>query len=88
MNNEIKNKEIEVKDDKTYKCQICNKEAKDPVEAMTHYLHHGSTALAAVTAMIEDQRTGNITTEDKVRITEENRLSAQRGKAITATQEA
>lgn len=82
MNNEIKN------ENKSYKCQICNKEAKDPVEAMTHYLHHGSTALAAVTAMIEDQRTGSVTSEDKTRIAEASKAPAQKGRAITATQEA
>ena len=44
---------------------------------MTHYLHHGSTALAAVTAMIEEQRTGSVTVEDKTRITEEKGVIAQ-----------
>ena len=88
MNNDIRNRETDVKEIKNYKCQICNKESKDPIDAMTHYLHHGSTALASVTAMIEDQRTGSVTTEDKARISEEARVTAQKGKVITATQEA
>ncbi len=72
MNNNMETKELE-----TYKCQICGKDSKDSIDAMTHYLHHGSTALAAVTAMIEEQRTGSVTAEDKTRITEENRVIAQ-----------
>jgi hypothetical protein len=82
MNNDTKN------ENKTYKCQICNKEANDPVDAMTHYLHHGSTALAAVTAMIEDQRSGSVTAEDKARISDASKTAAQKGKVITAAQEA
>ncbi len=74
MNNNTGNKETE---SQTYKCQICSKDSKDSIDAMTHYLHHGSTALAAVTAMIEEQRTGSVTAEDKSRITEENRVIAQ-----------
>ena len=71
-----------------YKCQICNKETKNPVDTMTHYLDHGSTALAAVNAMIKDQRSGSVTTEDRARISDEAKATAQKGKVITATQEA
>jgi hypothetical protein len=60
MDNEIKGE--------TYKCQICNKEAKNAVDAITHYLDHGSAALNAVNAMIKDQRTGAVSTEDRSRI--------------------
>ena len=76
MSNNIETKELEKKIE-TYKCQICGKESKDAVDTMTHYLHHGSTALAAVTAMIEEQRTGSVTVEDKTRITEEKGVIAQ-----------
>lgn len=89
MNNDnMKSKEIESSEDKIYKCQICNKETVNPVDAMTHYLDHGSTALAAVNAMIKEQRTGSVTTEDRTRITEENRVKAQKGKVLNITQEA
>lgn len=70
----------------TYKCQICSKETKNTVDAMAHYLDHGSTALEAVTAMIKEQRTGGVTNEDRARITEENRVTSQKAKTMTATQ--
>ncbi len=65
----------ETSENKNYKCQICNKETANPVDAMTHYLDHGSTALAAVNAMIKDQRTGSVTTEDRARISAENKAT-------------
>jgi hypothetical protein len=71
----------EKNEDKNYKCQICNKESRDPIDAMTHYLHHGSTALAAVTAMIEDQRAGSVTVEDKARISAEGKAKVLEVKA-------
>ena len=64
MNNEM-NDERKME---TYKCQICNKDAKNPVDAITHYLDHGSSALNAVNALIKDQRTGAVSVEDRARI--------------------
>ena len=78
MNNEIK---VE-----SYKCQICNKEAKNSVDAITHYLDHGSSALNAVNALIKDQRTGSVTTEDRARVLNNNKVNAQKVTEITATQ--
>lgn len=49
----------------TYICQICGKEAKNSVDAVTHYLDHGSSALEAVNALIKDQKSGRVTKEDK-----------------------
>jgi hypothetical protein len=64
MDNNSK-KEIE---QETYKCQICNRELKNPVDAMTHYLDHGSNALTAINSLIKEQRTGNVSIEDKARV--------------------
>jgi hypothetical protein len=67
MNNEIK---TDVKEEnKSYKCQICNKEVSNPVDAMTHYIDHGSSALAAINALIKDQKIGRVSIEDRARIT-------------------
>ncbi|MGD0728761.1 MAG: hypothetical protein ABR981_01660 [Candidatus Micrarchaeaceae archaeon] len=82
-NNEMK--------EESYKCQICGKEAKNSVDAITHYLDHGSSALNAVNALIKDQRTGSVTTEDRARV--DAKLSAdianaQKDKRIIAVQEA
>ncbi len=64
MNDEIKN---ETKTE-SYKCQICNKEIRNPVDTITHYLDHGSAALNSVNTMIKDQRTGAVSVEDRSRI--------------------
>jgi hypothetical protein len=64
MNNETKDD----KKEESYKCQICNKETKNSVDAITHYLDHGSAALNSVNAMIKDQRTGAVSPEDRSRI--------------------
>ncbi len=74
-----------MKENKTYICQICGKEAKNTVDTMAHYLDHGSTALEAVTAMIKEQRTGGVTIEDRARIKDENSMVSQKLKPITTT---
>jgi hypothetical protein len=86
MNNEIKNKGMDGIEEKTYKCQICSRETKNSVDAMTHYIDHGSSALEAVNALIKDQKIGRVSVEDKARISVEDKTTAQNGKVITATQ--
>jgi hypothetical protein len=55
-------------ENKTYKCQICNKETRNSVDAMTHYIDHGSSALEAINELIKEQRTGSVSVGDKARI--------------------
>lgn len=62
MNNE------NVKEKKTYVCQICNKQATDAVDEISHLLDHGSTALTRVTAMIKEQRSGIVSADDRAKV--------------------
>jgi hypothetical protein len=82
MTNEIKEKEIVketiANDDKTYKCQICGKDTGNSVDAMTHYLDHGSSALEAVNSLIKDQKIGNVSTEGKQKAYADDRVVAQK----------
>jgi hypothetical protein len=80
MNNEIKK-------DETYKCQICNKETKNSVDAVTHYIDHASGAMGAINDLIKDQRTGNVSTGDRARISAADKTNVQKDKAIVAVQE-
>jgi hypothetical protein len=82
MNNDMETKEV-----KTYKCQICNKEAKDAVDEISHLLDHGSTALARVTAMIQEQRSGSVSTADRARVSASESKATQRERGVIAAQE-
>ena len=49
----------------SYECQICGKGSKTPIDAMTHLLDHGSSALEGVSNLIKEQREGRVAKTDK-----------------------
>ncbi len=90
---EAKNKKASVKSTGTYKCQICNKETKNSVDAITHLLDHGSSALEAVNALIKDQKIGRVSTadraeDDRARNSAGETSGAKKGKKMMVAQEA
>jgi hypothetical protein len=56
-----------------YECQICGRSNKTPIDAMTHLLDHGSTALAGMSKLVQDQREGNVTKEGRRKADKEGR---------------
>lgn len=52
----------------SYTCQICSKNTTNSVDAVTHYLDHGSSALNAINTIIKNQRTGSVTPADTARV--------------------
>ncbi|MHB1829793.1 MAG: hypothetical protein ACYCO0_00160 [Candidatus Micrarchaeaceae archaeon] len=40
--------------DKAYKCQVCSKESKSALEAVTHLLEHSTAVLQAANLLIKD----------------------------------
>ncbi len=63
--NKVKGKEIIINGKNTYKCHICGAETESSIAAITHLLDHGSSALEAINALIKDQETGRVSTEDR-----------------------
>jgi hypothetical protein len=53
-----------------FKCQICGRKSDNPVEAMTHLLDHGSSALESVSKLIKDQKEGRVSKSDRERLKE------------------
>lgn len=49
----------------SYHCQICQKQTANSVDAVTHLLDHGTSALEAVNALIKDQKIGRVSTQDR-----------------------
>lgn len=70
MTNEIK--------PETYKCQICNKETTNSVDAVTHYMDHATSAMGAINALIKDQRTGMPSASEKTKIIAEDKTQADK----------
>gem|GEM_PF-5836993 len=101
MNKKV-NKKIDKKIDKkinkkhsdTYKCQICNRESKNSVDAITHLLDHGSSALEAINALIRDQKVGRVLTSDRARddrvrtSTDDDMAASKKKKVMSSAQEA
>jgi hypothetical protein len=90
MNNKAKAekiaKRISGKSKGTYKCQICNRETKSSVDAITHLLDHGSSALNAINALIKDQKVGRVSTEE--RASDGKMASAKKNKKMAVAQDA
>lgn len=58
----------------SYTCQICKRENKNSIDAVTHYLDHGQSALTAINALIKDQKSGSVTVTDKARVDAEKEI--------------
>ncbi len=92
--NKNENEKINEKHSDVYKCQICNKESKNSIDAITHMLDHGSSALEAITALIKDQKVGRVLTsdrarDDRVRISTDDDIAASKDKkAMLSVQKA
>ena len=46
-------------------CQICGRKANNPVDAMTHLLDHGSSAMEGISRLIKDQKEGRVSKTDR-----------------------
>lgn len=46
-------------------CQICGRKTENPVDAMTHLLDHGASALEGVSKLIKDQKEGKVSKVDR-----------------------